>query len=791
MRKTILFSFIVAILFSFAQSTNGQQFNKKIIGYYTSWSIYVRDYHVPDIPADKINYINYAFANIDNATGTIKLGDYYADVDKWYPGDSWEPGALRGCFHQLQILKANNPHLKTFISVGGWTWSTYFSNIALTQESREIFAASCVDFIQEYEFDGVDLDWEYPVSGGLGSNVYRPEDKQNFTLLLAELRSQLDQAGDYLLTIAAPSSPLIQENIEIDQIHQYLDWINIMTYDFHGPWSGESDPVTNFNTPLYMMLDDPTPEPYYSSFNLSAAVEGYLGHGVPMEKLHASLAFYGRGFGGVPNVNNGLFATYTAPASPGTWENGVFDYWDLAQNYIDLNGYVSYWNDEAKVPWLYNPNTQNMISYDNPQSMVAKVNYIKSMNLGGVMFWEFSGDKYATLLNTVYETVNEPTQNTQQISLSQGYSFVSSRIIPENPDMMLVLNDVLNENLDFVRNSNGQVLRKIGPNWVNGIGDWITTEGYLFRMNAADEINFQGEIIDPLSEINLSEGYQFVSYLPEISANALFAFENILNENLDYIRNSSGGMLRKIGPNWVNGIGNCNPGEGYLIKMFADDELVYNIPLETTKSSVQKKVIKHFTFKGGNAADPVYTIYVSGLKIGDEVAVFDGYKMVGASMINSEKVFDNSIPVFSTLSNGKGFEAGNAIQIKVFDCETKIEVPFSFEMENPYGNAFPKDYFPAEDGEFSILKVTKNNSGLKEFSDNINIYPNPANDILNIISDELINKIEIINSSGQIVNIINSNSKQINYNIQQTQSGVYFIKIHTRNNTIIKKITIQ
>jgi chitinase len=150
MRKTILFSFIISILFSFAQNTNGQQFNKKIIGYYTSWSVYVRNYHVPDIPADKINYINYAFANIDNAAGTIKLGDYHADVDKWYPGDSWEPGALRGCFHQLQILKANNPHLKTFISVGGWTWSTYFSNIALTQQSREIFAASCVDFIQEY-----------------------------------------------------------------------------------------------------------------------------------------------------------------------------------------------------------------------------------------------------------------------------------------------------------------------------------------------------------------------------------------------------------------------------------------------------------------------------------------------------------------------------------------------------------------------------------------------------------------------------------------------------------------
>ena len=459
MRKTTFSFFIVSILLALVQSSYGQQFNKNIIGYFTSWSVYVRDYHVPDIPADKINYINYAFANIDNTTGTIILGDAYADIDKFYPGDSWDPDSLRGSFHQLQILKANNPHLKTFISIGGWTWSTYFSDIALTQQSRETFAESCVEFIQEYEFDGVDIDWEYPVSGGLESNIYRPEDKQNFTLLLAELRNQLDNAGDYLLTIAAPSSPLIQDNIEIDLIHQYLDWINIMTYDFHGPWSGVSDPVTNFNSPLYMVEDDPTPEPYYSSFNMSAAVQGYFNQGVPLDKLNASLAFYGRGFGGVPNVNNGLFQTYTGPASGGTWEAGVFDYWDLAQNYIDLNGYVSYWNDEAKVPWIYNPNTQKMISYDNSQSMEIKVNYIKSMDLGGTMFWEFSGDRYGVLLNTVYETINSTTStienqnNWNELSIYPNPLNTSATITYPNSE-----NKVYNLTLT---NINGKTVRKI------------------------------------------------------------------------------------------------------------------------------------------------------------------------------------------------------------------------------------------------------------------------------------------------------------------------------------------
>ncbi len=370
---------------------------------------------------------------------------------------------MRGSFHRLQILKAENPHVKTFISIGGWTWSTYFSNIALTEDSREIFAASCVDFIQEYEFDGADIDWEYPVSGGLSSNIYRPEDKENFTLLLAELRSQLDQSGDYLLTIAAPASPVIMENIEIDLIHQYLDWINVMTYDFHGPWGDpQADPVTHFNTPLYVASDDPLVEPYHSYFNLSAAIEGYLDEGVPLEKLNPGLAFYGRGYSGVPNVNNGLYQTYWGPANVGTWENGVFDYWDLNWNYINTNGYTSYWNDETKTPWVYNPNTQTMISYDDPQSIEEKGNYINSMDLGGAMFWEFSADKYAVLLNTVYEVLNDTTGTSINNDLITNDFKLTNYPNPFNPTTIisfsLTAKDAKNATLE-IYNLKGQKIK--------------------------------------------------------------------------------------------------------------------------------------------------------------------------------------------------------------------------------------------------------------------------------------------------------------------------------------------
>lgn len=387
--------------------TPGNPSAKRIIAYYTAWSVYGRNFHVPDIPADKLTHINYAFANISG--GKCVLGDPYADIDKFYPGDSWDAGALRGSFHRLQILKQQHPNVKTLISVGGWTWSTYFSDVALTATSRQVFAQSCVQFMKQYGFDGIDIDWEYPVSGGLPTNVYRPADKHNYTLLLAELRNQLNAQGtadgrSYLLTIAAPAGPGIYANLELNQIHPYLDWVNLMTYDFHGGWES----TTNFNAPLYATTNDPSPDPSVRLyFNTSSAVQGYLGGGIPANKIVVGVPFYGRGWAGVPNVNNGLYQSSTG-LPQGTWEAGVFDYKDLLNNYLG-HGYTRYWNSQAQVPWLYNPSNGVMISYDDPQSIGLKADYINQWNLGGAMFWEISGDNNGaadSLLNTLYNHFN-------------------------------------------------------------------------------------------------------------------------------------------------------------------------------------------------------------------------------------------------------------------------------------------------------------------------------------------------------------------------------------------------
>lgn len=175
----------------------------------------------------------------------------------------------------------------------------------------------------------------------------------------------------------------------------------------------------------------------------------------------------------------------------------------------------------------------------------------------------------------VLDFVPEIVPVTQTISLNEGFQFVSTNVEPNDPDMTLVLSDILNDNLEYVRNSEGSMLRKIGPNWINGIGDWITLEGYLFKMNGPEQLVIEGFRVDPHTPINLFAGFQFVSYLPQNQMDALTAFESILSDNLEYIRNSEGNMLRKIGPNWVNGIGDCSEGQGYLIKINSDDILIY------------------------------------------------------------------------------------------------------------------------------------------------------------------------------------------------------------------------
>jgi chitinase len=383
----------------------------RLVAYYTSWSIYARDYLVTDIPAASLTHIHYAFANI--LDGRVVVGDTYADTDRFYPGDCWDPGCRRGNFHQLEVLKTVHPQLRTLISVGGWTWSAGFSAAAATQEARRVFARSCRDFLESWGFDGVDLDWEYPVWGGDGSTSHDPADGVNFVHLVAAVRASLDsletQSGrECLLTIAVPASPLHIADLHLPAMLPHLDGLNIMSYDFHGPWGGEADAVTHFNSPLAPVTGDPLPEPYAGHFNVTAAITNYRAAGVPAGQLTLGLPFYGRGYANLAGGQDGLFASYGGPLAPGTWESGVFDYWDLAASYIHAPGVVRHRHGEAQVPWLHHPGQGWMISYDDSLSLVRKVELLRREGLAGAMVWELSGDREGVLLEAVAAALAAP-----------------------------------------------------------------------------------------------------------------------------------------------------------------------------------------------------------------------------------------------------------------------------------------------------------------------------------------------------------------------------------------------
>jgi chitinase len=370
----------------------------RVVGYLASWGVRSKGTRIAELPARDLTHIFYAFAKIDK-DGRVALGDACIDAGECAAAgrDSSQRPAVRfdadmmgpgGNFGTLQRLKARNPHLKLLISVGGWTGSGKFSDAALSDASRRKFAESAIElFIRRWPrlFDGIDIDWEFPVAGGMKGNVERPVDRENFTLLLAELRRQLDaQAArdnrDYELTIAASARPREIANLELRRIEPLLDFINVMTYDYNsGPGR------TNFNAPLYAATGDPTPD-----MNVDVSMRAFMNGGVPPHKLLVGIPFYGRGYGQVANVNRGLFQQGTG--TPPGWKPGDGDWNVLAQTRLKNPRYVRHWEPRARVPWLYDSTSGTWVSYDDPESVAAKAAYVRERGLGGVIIWELGGD---------------------------------------------------------------------------------------------------------------------------------------------------------------------------------------------------------------------------------------------------------------------------------------------------------------------------------------------------------------------------------------------------------------
>ncbi|QIP84629.1 chitinase [Streptomyces sp. Tu 2975] len=355
--------------------------DKVKLGYFTNWGVYGRNYHVKNLvtsgSASKITHINYAFGNVSG--GKCTIGDAYADYDKAYTADQSVDGKadtwdqpLRGNFNQLRKLKAQYPHIKVLWSFGGWTWSGGFGQAV---QNPAAFAQSCYDLVEDPRwadvFDGIDLDWEYPNACGLTCDTSGPAAFKN---MMQAMRTKF--GANNLVTAAVTADASSGGKIDAADYGgaaQYLDWYNVMTYDFFGAWAAKGP--TAPHSPLTSYPGIPQ-----AGFNSAEAIAKFKAKGVPAKKLLLGIGFYGRGWTGVTQSAPG--GTATGPAA-GTYEQGIEDY-KVLRNSCPATGTIA--------GTAYAHCGTNWWSYDTPATVTSKMKWADNQGLGGAFFWEFSGD---------------------------------------------------------------------------------------------------------------------------------------------------------------------------------------------------------------------------------------------------------------------------------------------------------------------------------------------------------------------------------------------------------------
>lgn len=358
-----------------------------------------KDYKPETLPLNQLTHIIFSFTKV-------------IDNEMKFNNDSYGKK-----LHQLVEQRKNHPNLKVMVACGGWG-SKGFSDMAYATENRNKFVKSAVEFIKEYDLDGLDIDWEYPGIPAAKTKA-RPEDKQNFTLLMKELREALNTLDrKQTLTFASAGWKRYYENIELDEVMKYADFMNIMTYD----QIGGNSPFTGHHTALGWIkaenLKDSLVSDFYNEMKKRSAkynveyepnsaemiVDYCISKGVKREQIIIGAAFYGRAWKGVLPKNNGLYQPNKGS------HTGWGAYRDIRKKYENNKNYKRYWDSIAKAPYLYSANEGVFMTYDDTVSVTLKTKYTKKEKLGGIMFWQLGLDtkEKNSLLNAIYKASKSP-----------------------------------------------------------------------------------------------------------------------------------------------------------------------------------------------------------------------------------------------------------------------------------------------------------------------------------------------------------------------------------------------
>ena len=403
--------------------------DKRVVTYFEEWGIYSRDVNLSDVDGQSMTHMNYSFFDV-KADGSITLFDEFAALQKRFPeadqvsrtfssseyasmapelldiyessgryttsqnGDDitvtsvpvgWNGVGTNdaGNFEQLRRFKELNPEVNLGFALGGWTLSGEFSTAYATQEGRDKFVSETVRIFETYDFfNVVDFDWEYPGGGGKTGNAVSASDGANFELVLRDLRTVLDDLSartgrDFEVSIATAGGEEKLAKLNLEGIDPYVDFYNVMTYDFHGGWEN----VTGHQA---AMTGDA------NNYDVTGAVDVFENAGIELSKVVMGAPAYTRAWG---NVADGGSFGYQQPGggrdATGSFEAGVYDYKDVLNDVVTGTRNL-YWDDDNKAAFLYDGDEWS--SMETTATIAGKAAYVEEKGLGGMMFWALSND---------------------------------------------------------------------------------------------------------------------------------------------------------------------------------------------------------------------------------------------------------------------------------------------------------------------------------------------------------------------------------------------------------------